>query len=155
MIFRNIIFISICYTLLVGCENTGQKIAIKNLEKKNDSLINILDHLNQKYIFDSISIRDIPSHQNSYQKNSEVVGEIVIVGFNKNEKTNVILTDSIGYDPEIILYNPDTLEIKNGGFVYNKILKDSLSLEGIIELGNKYGKSHQALYHTVVKSKDD
>lgn len=155
MIFKNIIFISICCLLLLGCGDSGQKLIIKDLEAKNDSLNNVLDELNQKYIFDSISIRDIPSHQNTYLRNTDIVGEIVIVGFNRNKKTNVILADSISYDPEIRLHSPDTLEMKNGGFVYDKILNDSLHLRGIIELGNKYGKSHQALYNTVIRAKDD
>lgn len=154
MVFKNIVIISVCSFLFLGCKDSSQTLIIKELKTKNDSLNRVLNELNQKYIFDSISIRDIPSHQNTYQRNTDIAGEIVIVGFNKNQKTNVILADSISYDPEIRLHNPDTLKMKNGGFVYEKKLKDSLNLKGIIEFGNKHGKNHQALYNTVIIAKN-
>ena len=50
---------------------------------------------NKKYVFDSISIRDIPSYKNTYKLNSIVSGEIVFIGYNINNKTNVILVDSL------------------------------------------------------------
>src|SRR5690606_21933639 len=111
--------------LFLGCNGSNESLTIKNLQIRNDSLENILSIMNQKYIFDSIAIRDIPSYKNSYQKGTEIMGEIVIVGYsNNNQKTNVVLADSIAYAPNIKLYNPDTLIMKNGGFVYFKELQD-------------------------------
>lgn len=152
--YKNIVIVSICSLLLIACKDSSQRLIIEDLKTKNDSLNSILYELSQKYIFDSISIRDIPSFQNTYQRNSDVVGEIVIVGFNKNQKTNVILSDSISYNPEIRLHNPDTLEMKNGGFVYSKKLNDILLLKGIIEIGNKHGKNRQVLYNSVIRAEN-
>jgi hypothetical protein len=152
--FKKVFIIIIFSNLFLGCNGSNESLTIKNLQRRNDSLENILSIMNQKYIFDSITIRDIPSYKNSYQKGTEIMGEIVIVGYsNNNQKTNVVLADSIAYAPNIKLYNPDTLIMKNGGFVYFKELQDSLSLKGLINVGNKYGKSHQFLYNTMIKAK--
>lgn len=154
MNYKNVVIISICSFLLIACENSSQRQIIEELKIKNDSLSSILNVLNKKYIFDSISIRDIPSFQNTYRRNSNVVGEIVIVGFNNNQKTNVVFSDSISYNPEIRLHNPDTLEMKNGGFIYSKELVDNLLIKGVIEVGNNYGKSRQVLYNSEIMAKD-
>lgn len=152
MVFKKIVIMGICGFLLFGCKESNERQVIEELKMKNDSLNGIINELNQKYIFDSISIRDIPSHQNTYLRNTDVTGEIVIVGYNRNQKTNVILGDSIVYDPNIRLDNPDTLQIINGGFVYRKRLLDSLHLRGVIEFGNEHGKSHQVLYNTMIRA---
>lgn len=154
MVLKKIFIISLFSILFLGCNKSNESLTIKDLQIKNDSLIEIISEMNQKYIFDSIAIRDIPSYKNRYEKGTEIIGEIVIVGYNNNQKTNVVLADSITYKPNIKLYNPDTLKIKNGGFVYSKNLKDSLNLQGLINVGNRYGKSHQFLYNTIIKVKN-
>lgn len=154
MVLKKIFFISLFSILFLGCNTSNESLTIKDLQLKNDSLKEIISQMNQKYIFDSIAIRDIPSYKNIYEKNTEIIGEIVIVGYNNNQKTNVVLADSIVYKPNIKLYNPDTLKMKNGGYVYTKELKDSLNLQGLIRVGNRYGKDHQFLYNTIIKVKD-
>lgn len=151
MIKRKIIFIVLLITTF-GCQETRNNKDLERLKIENDSLKEIISNLDQKYIFDSISIRDIPSYQNTYRNNTTVSGEIVIVGYNYNEKTNVVLGDSIKYSPEVTIYNPDTLKLKDGGFIYNKKLEDSLHLRGIINVGNNYGKSHQAVYDAAINA---
>jgi len=154
MVLKKISIISFFSILFLGCSKLNESLTIKDLQIKNDSLKEIISEMNQKYIFDSIAIRDIPSHKNRYEKDTEIIGEIVIVGYNNNQRTNVVLADSITYMPNIKLYNPDTLKIKNGGFVYSRILKDSLNLQGLINVGNRYGKSYQFLYNTKIKEKN-
>jgi len=123
---------------------------IENLRIENDSLKNIVVEINEKYVFDSISIRDIPSHKNTYKLNSIVSGEVVLIGYNIEKKTNVIMIDSLTYNPKK-LFNPDTLELEKGGFIYKaKLNADRIYLKGIIETKNKYGKGYEVLYNSTI-----
>ncbi|GAA4327336.1 hypothetical protein [Christiangramia aestuarii] len=128
---------------------------IEKLKAENDSLRSLVLELNSKYIFDSISIRDIPSYTNSYEKNSIVSGEIVIVGYNLNKNTNVIFADSISYNP-IKLQNPDTLKLENGGFQYQTNLNTNRkTLKGIIEANPKHGKEFIKTYSAMISVNDN
>lgn len=144
-------------TLFIFSCNKNETIkTIEILNKENDSLRTILKEIKNKYIFDSISIRDIPSYKNSYQLNSEVMGEIVFVGFNynKNSKMNVIMVDSFAYNPSKTLYNPDTLKMVNGGYIYKKKLTSiDTQLKGVLEFENNYGKNYEGLYNTTIRAK--
>ncbi|MBB6682436.1 hypothetical protein H4O20_13380 [Aequorivita sp. 609] len=123
---------------------------LENLRAENDSLRKIVADIHTKYVFDSITIRDIPSYKNTYELNSKVSGEIVFVGYNINKKTNVILVDSFSSNPKE-LYNPDTLKLNNGGFVYETELNsDRISLKGIIETQSEYGKRYEGFYNTEI-----
>ncbi|XLS28388.1 hypothetical protein ACJD0Z_14420 [Flavobacteriaceae bacterium M23B6Z8] len=143
------------FILIVGCKNVEKSKIVEDLRRENDSLKGILSELSQKYIFDSITMRNIPSYQNTYGSNTNVAGEIVIVAFNKNEETNVIIGDSIVFDPKLQVINPDTLTMIKGGFVYSKKLIDTLNIRGLIEVGNKYGQKGQLLYNTLTIAKED
>ncbi len=59
---------------------------IEKLQIENDSLKSIVAEINEKYVFDSISIRDFPDYKNTYKLNSNVGGEIVFVGYNIGKK---------------------------------------------------------------------
>ncbi|MEO9952992.1 hypothetical protein [Nonlabens sp.] len=132
-------------------ENTIDK--LENLKAENDSLRKIVADIETKYVFDSITIRDIPSYKNTYELNSKVAGEIVFVGYNVNKKTNVILVDSFSYNPKK-LYNPDTLKLNNGGFIYETELNSKqISLKGIMETKNEYGKGYEGFYNTAIGTK--
>ena len=90
---------------------------------------------------------------NTYELNSKVSGEIVFAGYNINKNTNVILVDSLSFNPKK-LYNPDTLRLNNGGFLYETELSaDRISLKGIIEMKNDYGKEYEGIYNTAIGAK--
>lgn len=151
------IIIVLLTSLTLGCtdinqqENTNAK--LEDLRAENDSLKKIVADINNKYVFDSISIRDIPSYKNTYELDSKVSGEIVFVGYNINKKTNVIMVDSFTYNPKK-LYNPDTLKMKKGGFVYETELNaDRIYLEGILETKNELGKEFESFYKTAIGTK--
>jgi len=141
-------FIVLSCTDINQGENTIAK--IENLRAENDSLRKIVAEINTKYVFDSIAIRDIPSFRNTYEINSKLSGEIVFVGYNVNKKTNVILVDSFSYNPKR-LYNPDTLKLQNGGFIYEtKLNAERIKLEGIMEMQNDYGKAYEGFYNSLI-----
>jgi hypothetical protein len=141
------LFVSSCADINQG-ENTITE--LENLRVENDSLRKIVADINTKYVFDSISVRDIPSYKNTYKMNSKVSGELVFVGYNISKKTNVILVDSFSYNPKK-LHNPDTLKMKKGGFVYETELNaDRVYLEGIMETKNEFGREFKSIYSTAI-----
>jgi hypothetical protein len=143
-------------TVSCGTDNNSHqtKKEMERLQVQNDSLKDIIQELNSKYIFDSISLRNIPDYRNTYDKNSKVAGEIVIVGYNLNKKTNVIFADSISFNP-LSFQNPDTLKLINGGFQYEVILNtDQKSLKGIIESNSDYGQSFMKTYSSLISVKN-
>ncbi|MBQ4915581.1 MAG: hypothetical protein ABJD66_08890 [Cellulophaga sp.] len=132
-------------------ENTIAR--IESLQAENDSLKTILADINNKYVFDSISLRDIPNYKNTYKMNTDVQGEIVFVGYNRNKKTNVIIVDSISYNPKV-LYNPDTLKMKKGGFQYKKkIDADRVYMKMLVETKNDYGKEYEGISSSAIQAK--
>ena len=53
--------ITIIFLFLLSCNNSNNELRKLNmkLEKENDSLREILNEINTKYVFDSIAFRDI------------------------------------------------------------------------------------------------
>ena len=132
-------------------ENTIAK--LENLQAENDSLKKIVREINTKYIFDSISVRDIPSYKNKYELNSKITGEIVFVGYNLNDKSWAIKFDSTNYDNGRVLINPDTLKNIKGGYKYEKILtSDFNTIRADLKTENEYGKEFNVVYHTAIRT---
>jgi hypothetical protein len=150
---KKIILITIISILSLSCSEKNNSEKIERLQIENDSLKSILSELGEKYIFDSIAIRDIPNYKNTYKLTSKVSGEIVFVGYNIGENTSVIMVDSFSYNPKR-LYNPDTLELKNGGFIYEtELTSDRTYLKGVLEMKSNYGKEYEGVYNTVIGTK--
>ena len=126
---------------------------LENLRSENDSLKKIVAEISKKYVFDSISVRDIPSYQNQYELNSKIKGEIVFVGYNLNDKSWAIKFDSINYQNGRELINPDTLKNIKGGYQYEKILdSDFNTIRADLKTENDYGKSFNVVYHTSIRT---
>ncbi|MBA6154898.1 hypothetical protein H3Z82_19445 [Gelidibacter gilvus] len=125
-------------------ENTIAK--LENLKAENDSLRKIVADIETKYVFDSISVRDIPNYENTYELNSKIKGEIIFIGYNNKSKgSRVIMVDSIAYNPEK-LFNPDTLKLMNGGYKYEIELNDQeVTWKADIKIQNEYGQKFQGL----------
>ena len=119
---------------------------LENLRTENDSLRKIVVDIESKYVFDSITVRDIPNYKNTYELNSKIKGEIVFVGYNSNsKKSRVIMVDSIDYNPKR-LFNPDTLKLTNGGYKYEIELNDKeITWKADIKIQNEYGQNFQGL----------
>ena len=144
------IIIGILSFLTFSCTDTNQGenviAKIEELRVENDSLRKIVADIETKYVFDSISVRDIPDYKNTYELNSKIKGEIVFVGYNMDlEKSRVIMVDSVTYNPEK-LHNPDTLKLQNGGYKYEIELNDKeVTWKADIKVENEYGQKMQGL----------
>ncbi|CAN0600242.1 unnamed protein product, partial [Ectocarpus sp. 12 AP-2014] len=70
---KSIIIVLLTF-MIFGCtdinqaENTIAK--LESLRTENDSLRKIVADIETKYVFDSISVRDIPDYKNTYKLNS-------------------------------------------------------------------------------------
>ena len=128
---------------------------ISTLKKENDSLKKILTEIDKKFVFDKVIVRDIPSYKNTGKMNSTMNGEFVFVGYNDDDDSNIIIVDSISYNPKK-LNNPDTLIInKNGGYSYSIKLDSRITrMKGAIELKNNYGKELTQILTKSIKAKE-
>ena len=85
-----ILFLIASAFLFSSCQNNEriEKLESENqiLKLRNDSLRKITDGIRDKYVFDSLTIRQIPHYKNTYLRNSEFKEEIVFVGYNLNGK---------------------------------------------------------------------
>ncbi|MGJ8667532.1 MAG: hypothetical protein ACSHW7_14270 [Patiriisocius sp.] len=154
------ILILILTFITLSCRNTenskNEQAKILNLRAENDSLKKILAEINNKYVFDSISMRDIPSYKNSYELNSMVKGEIVFIGYNQSGKySQIIMGDSVDVKSNPIkIFNPDTLKMRNGGYNYEFKLEQKEKIwRANFEIKHKYGAKFQGLISNKVKAK--
>jgi hypothetical protein len=123
----------------------------ESLRSENDSLRNILADINNKYVFDSISFREIYNPKNTYEPNSDFNIELLVVGYNPN-KSYFVKFDSIVGGQKI---NPDTLKQSNGGFKYNAILtkkENTVRIEMKVE--NEYGKKKSGTLFETIQTKN-
>ena len=151
----------IIYLILIliasSCSKTNQSkdliSEIENLKADNDSLKNIISTLNQKYIFDEVSVRHIESKKNTHKLNSQYETEIVVVGYN-------IRKDSVKHFPkkECLVEkvcNPYTVTFNNGGTqIKTKLDENKNWLQFEINTESQYGKKFNKKVSTVVKVKN-
>ncbi len=157
---RNILILFFISCFNFSCnENNSQEqqtTELETLRLENDSLRKIVADINEKYVFDSISVRDIPSYKNEYNLNSKITGEIVFVGYNLNDKSWAIKFDSTNYDNGRILINPDTLKNINGGYRYEKNLNSEFNtMRADLKTENEFGKPFNVVYHTRISIKEN
>lgn len=125
----------------ISCSNKNLetlKSEVNLLRSKNDSLTAIVKEISNKFVFDSISFRDIPSKNNTGTLNSDYELELLVVGYN-HDQSFFIKYDSIINNKMI---NPDTLIQKHGGFNYStKFDKEENYIRIDMNISNKFGKS--------------
>ena len=154
-----ILFLIASAFLFSSCQNNEriEKLESENqiLKLRNDSLRKITDGIRDKYVFDSLTIRQIPHYKNTYLRNSEFKEEIVFVGYNLNGKTSVIIGDSLKFENGIEIINPDTLVFKNGGFRNIIELNQKQNhYSGILKSENEYGKSFKKTVSSIIQTKN-
>ena len=120
------------------------------LRAENDSLREVIADVNSKYVFDSISFREIYGKDNKYERNADFEMELLVVGYNPN-KSYFVKYDSIVNGQKI---NPDTLVQTNGGFKYSTKLKDKENEIWIeMDIENEYGKGKEAVLYDLIRTK--
>ncbi|WP_420603269.1 hypothetical protein [Flagellimonas sp.] len=124
---------------------------MENLKKENDSLKNIVEEINDKYVFDSITIRNIPHYENTNKLHSVFKTEIVFVGYNGNGNTSVIIKDSVTKTSGVKTFKIDTLNLLKGGFWLERKLDSEINyFQGSLKTENKYGKSYEVPFATAI-----
>lgn len=130
-------------------ENTIAK--LESLQAENDSLKKIMADINSKFVFDSISFRDIYSPKNTYKPNSDFEVELLVVGYNPN-KNYFVKFDSIVDGQKI---NPDTLSQSNGGFKYKtKLTEKENEIRIEMNIENEYGEKRKGTLFDIVRTKN-
>ncbi|WP_158976260.1 hypothetical protein [Cellulophaga sp. L1A9] len=132
---KKLLILILLQTLFFSCRNNNQsaklEMEILILKKSNDSLESIVNEIKDKYVFDSLTIRQIPNATNTKKINSVYKEEFVFVGYNTNGKTSVVIGD--------------TLISKKGGFLHEvELTQDRTSYIGIFKTENDYGKTFEA-----------
>lgn len=124
---------------------------LERLKIENDSLKEIVKEINDKYVFDSISFREIYGKNNKYLRNANYEMELLVVAYNP-EKSYFVKYDSIVNGKKI---NPDTLLQRNGGFKYEKKLTEKSNNIWIeMNIENKFGKSKKAVLYDRIETKN-
>lgn len=139
-----------CLVFFVSCQSYSddQIKEIEQLRKNNDSLSRVLEDIANKYVFDSISFREIPNPNNTAKLNSEYSLELIVIGYSP-DKTYFVKYDSIVDGKKI---NPDTLRQINGGFKYStKLESDKNPIWIEMNINNDYGKSKKGTLYDVIK----
>ena len=111
---------------LSSCLNNNSEERLVKLQKENDSLTSIVQSLKGKFIFDNAQVRVIPSIYNQEKVGTKFRGEIVVVGYNKNDYALLngdFNMKSFKYE------NADTIRSSNEGYKFEIIqtLKDTIS----------------------------
>ncbi len=124
---------------------------IDSLRTENDSLKKVVAEINTKYVFDSISFREIYSPTNTKKLNSEFNVELLVVGYNP-KKSFFVKFDSVVNGQKI---NPDTLKQSNGGFKYKTVLTDTENEIRIdMNIENDFGQKKSGVLYENVRIKN-
>lgn len=149
------IIIVLLTLLIFSCTDINQRenslAKIENLRKENDSLKNIVSDINDKYVFDSISFREIYGKNNRYERNADFEVELLVVGYNPN-KSYFVKYDSIVDGQKI---NPDSLPQSNGGFKYKTKLTEKINNIWIeMNVENDFGQQKKGVLHESIRTKN-
>jgi len=130
-------------------ENSVTK--IDSLRKENDSLKKIVAEINNKYVFDSISFREIYGKNNKYELNADFEVELLVVGYSPN-KSYFVKYDSIVNGQKI---NPASLPQSNGGFKYKTKLTEKINKIWIeMNVENEFGQQKKGVLHESIRTKN-
>jgi hypothetical protein len=141
--------------LMFSCTDINQgenNIAkMENLRAENDSLRKIVADIETKYVFDSISFREIYGKDNKYERNAEFNVELLVVGYNPN-KSYFVKFDSLVDGKKI---NPDTLKQSNGGFKYKtKLTEKENTIRIDMNVENEYGQKKMGTLLETIRTKN-
>jgi len=142
--------------LLISCNSEKNKEINElksetfSLKKKNDSLTNILKELNNKYIFDSISIKFESNKKDSFKEGDNYEADLYIVANNLQEFF-FVKYDTIKERKKV---NERMLKSKEGVYKLTKKLEKGQNwIYTDLYIESQYGKSKHATIRDLVKVK--
>lgn len=138
-------------TTLLSCNSNEESLSkeVVSLQKQNDSLVKIMNEINDKYVFDSIAFREIPNLKNTNDLNSIYELELLVVGY--SSKNNYFVKYDTIVNGKMI--SPDTLKESNGGFKLKLNLNKKENPIWIdMNVENKYGKSKKGTLYDVIRA---
>ncbi|WP_047414164.1 hypothetical protein [Cellulophaga sp. Hel_I_12] len=138
---KKLIAIIVLPLLFINCQNNERtaklETEIEGLKRRNDSLVNIVNGIKEKYVFDNVAVRTIPSYKNTDKLNSISRNEIVFIAYNDEGKSRVMFNES----QEKGAKYKDTLQMENGAFILErKLTEEKNFFSGFVETQNDYGK---------------
>ena len=120
-------------------KNTQAEKEIALLKKENDSLKNIIKN---KYLFDHIGFRLIPSAATSEYNDKKFEGDFVIVGYNRND---LVIKGDFD-DQKWRIKNSDTLKARNGNYNFSVENGETKEVSFDIQLENTAdSKTHDSI----------
>ena len=92
---KKLIAIIVLPLLFINCQNNERtaklETEIEGLKRRNDSLVNIVNGIKEKYVFDNVAVKTIPSYKNADKLNSISRNEIVFIAYNDEGKAELCL----------------------------------------------------------------
>lgn len=150
MDYKSIIKCALFFLITTNISCSDARLLKKDLEYlkvQNDSLKWVLSELNQKYIFDSISIKEIPDSKNTFKRNSVYKTEFVVIA-HPSDKSNFVKYQNLNKER----INVDTLKYRHGSYHMNMKLEEARNkLKIDMKVINKYGKSDKSTIHGMIK----
>ncbi len=139
------------FITILSCSSNEQSPSkeIIDLKKQNDSLIKDKKENDGKFVFDSITFREIPSFKNTHSLNSNYELELLVVGY--SSKSNYFVKYDTIVNGKMI--NADTLKERNGGFKLKLNLDKKENPIWIdMNVKNKFGKSKKGTLYDIIKT---
>ncbi|MBF7090082.1 hypothetical protein IUY40_00805 [Flavobacterium sp. ALJ2] len=131
---------------LFSCNKKTEALSqeIKTLRHMNDSLTKITNSLKDKYIFDEVRVKVVPSEKNNYKLNSTYEGTFLIIAY--NESDSVYFSTKMDSTNGLNLLNPKLLKRDFEGYHFNFKMKElENNIHFNIKMNNKIGKNLDGL----------
>lgn len=121
------------------------------LQFEKDSLQKIVDEVSKKYIFDSITIYNRPSPENTNKIGNDYRMDFIVSAFNKSDF--FIKYDTI-IDNKMI--NPDTIDYESGRYQYkSELYKNGQLIKIKMQTGDKrHGNYKQGTLYDKIRVKE-
>lgn len=121
-------------------DNNDLSLEIKKLKLVNDSLRKITDNLKDKFIFDEVGVKIIPSDKNTNKIGSYYEGNFVLIAYNKKDKIH--FSTKLDSTDENKLIAPEILKRNYDGYYFKvKLNEKENNIHFNVKMDSKIGKN--------------
>lgn len=121
-------------------DNNDLSLEIKKLKLVNDSLRKITDNLKDKFIFDEVGVKIIPSDKNTNKIGSYYEGNFVLIAYNKKDKIH--FSTKLDSTDENKLIAPEILKRNYDGYYFKvKLNEKENNIHFNVKMNSKIGKN--------------